>query len=358
MTALHDAAPAGPAGLDHVRTVADAVLYEGYLLYPYRASSDKNRSRWQFGVLGPPSASPGSFGEEPGMAMQCLLAPDGGTPPEVAIHLRFLQVQVREVQERGEDGGHTPVGALTVDGTQALSWDEAVECEIALPARALTRPYDRLHTVPGGEDVEPLTDAAGTPVGRIVRRREPLAARIRVEAVRDGDFVRLSVAVDNEHPDTAAGKDAAVRASLIGSHLIVQARGARFVSLLEPPEEAADAAARCGQRRCWPVLAGPAGDRGHRAGRADHPLRPPRGGRAESRSAVRLHRDRRDPHPAGHDDDRRGEGGGAGHRPAGPGDHRPLRRHVGRGPATAARPAARPARAGARTRTGSRRTRR
>ena len=40
--------------LELARAVADAVLYEGYLLYPYRASSAKNRSRWQFGVLGPP----------------------------------------------------------------------------------------------------------------------------------------------------------------------------------------------------------------------------------------------------------------------------------------------------------------
>ena len=37
--------------LDAVRRVADAVLYEGYILYPYRASAQKNRSRWQFGVL-------------------------------------------------------------------------------------------------------------------------------------------------------------------------------------------------------------------------------------------------------------------------------------------------------------------
>ena len=43
--------------LQQARTVADAVLYEGYLLYPYRASSDKNRARWQFGVLGPPGAA-------------------------------------------------------------------------------------------------------------------------------------------------------------------------------------------------------------------------------------------------------------------------------------------------------------
>jgi hypothetical protein len=248
--------PVGPVGLDHVRTVADAVLYEGYLLYPYRASSHKNQSRWQFGVLGPPSASPESFGEDPGMAMQCLLAAPAGTPASVTIHLRFLQLQVREVQRRDEDGGHTPVGSLTVDGVSVLSWDEAVEREISLPAQTLADPYDVLHTVPGGEDVEPLMDAHGTRVGRIVRRREPLTARIRTGATVDDGFVRLTVSVDNEHAETAAGKDAAIRASLIGSHLILRSHGARFVSLLDPPDEAAAAAARCRQRRCWPVLAG------------------------------------------------------------------------------------------------------
>ena len=40
---------------ESARAVADAVLYEGYLLYPYRRSSGKNRVRWQFGVLAPRS---------------------------------------------------------------------------------------------------------------------------------------------------------------------------------------------------------------------------------------------------------------------------------------------------------------
>ena len=39
--------------LEHARAVADAVLYEGYVLYPYRASAPKNRVRWQWGVLMP-----------------------------------------------------------------------------------------------------------------------------------------------------------------------------------------------------------------------------------------------------------------------------------------------------------------
>ena len=92
--------------IDAVRSVADAVLYEGYLLYPYRASSAKNRSRWQFGVLGPPNAAPAAFGEAPDMAMQCLLT-DGGT---VRIHLRFLHVQVRQVQRLDQHPVRAEVG--------------------------------------------------------------------------------------------------------------------------------------------------------------------------------------------------------------------------------------------------------
>src|SRR3954453_16422149 len=42
-----------PAGFAAARAVADAVLYGGYLLYPYRRSSGKNRVRFQFGVLAP-----------------------------------------------------------------------------------------------------------------------------------------------------------------------------------------------------------------------------------------------------------------------------------------------------------------
>ena len=47
---------------DRAHQVADAVLYEGYLLYPYRASSAKNQVRWQFGVLGPTGAAEAGVG--------------------------------------------------------------------------------------------------------------------------------------------------------------------------------------------------------------------------------------------------------------------------------------------------------
>jgi hypothetical protein len=244
--------------LAEVREIADAVLYEGYLLYPYRASSSKNQSRWQFGVLGPPTASAASFGEDPGMAMQCLLRPR--TPmPTVTIHLRFLQLQLREAQRPTTSGSHERVDALDVDGRSVLSWDEAVEREITLPDYALDGPAEFPLSFPGGDDIEPVTDQAGEPVGRIVRRRWPLDARLRADVEVDDGYYRLTISVDNEHADLVDTKDDAIRVSLIGAHLLVEAHDAEFVSLLEPPDEGARAAERCRQRRCFPVLAGAAG---------------------------------------------------------------------------------------------------
>ena len=40
---------------DVVRRIADAVLYEGYLLWPYRKSALKNQQRFTFGGVYPPA---------------------------------------------------------------------------------------------------------------------------------------------------------------------------------------------------------------------------------------------------------------------------------------------------------------
>jgi hypothetical protein len=250
--------------LDHVRSIADAVLYEGYLLYPYRATSSKNQSRWQFGVLGPPAATAESFGEAPRMSMQCLLARSEQTPgTRITAHLRFLQLQVRTVEEhRGDD--YVPVDELVVDGTSVLSWQEAFECEVALPTVELDTAFEGITrdpvrtpvSVPADEQVEPVLDSTGTTVGRIVRRRSALAAAVSIGAEPDDGYARLTVTVENTHPEEARSKDDAIRLSLIGAHVLVEAEAAQFVSLLEPSAAATAAAARCHQERCFPVLAG------------------------------------------------------------------------------------------------------
>ena len=52
------------ARMTTVEQIADAVLYEGYILYPYRASALKNGQRWNFGVLYPPSYAASQQGSD------------------------------------------------------------------------------------------------------------------------------------------------------------------------------------------------------------------------------------------------------------------------------------------------------
>src|SRR6201999_2408850 len=89
---------------ERARAVADAVLYEGYLLYPYRGTSSKNQSRWQFGVLGPPGAADAGLGEDDTLSAQFLV--DGAQAMTLVV--RFLQLQHRR-PEREVSDGFTPV---------------------------------------------------------------------------------------------------------------------------------------------------------------------------------------------------------------------------------------------------------
>jgi len=251
--------------LELARTVADAVLYEGYLLYPYRATSSKNHSRWQWGVLGPPGAAAAGLGEESSMSTQCLVR--GGVDAEVTVRLRlrFLQLQTRVVERVDpHDPAHfEPVSELSAGALTWMSWDEAVPHEIDLdPLRLVDLHGGRDFPVRmgAGEDVEVLQDEAGFVVGRIVRRRWPLEAVLHLNTTPIDGLVRLSIVVDNCASGTTIDKEQAIRSSFIGAHLLLAADQGGFVSLLEPPDDALAAAATCQQSRCWPVLTGQPGE--------------------------------------------------------------------------------------------------
>ena len=240
------------ANWDRARAVADAVLYEGYLLYPYRATSTKNQSRWQFGVLGPQGAADTGLGEDGTLSAQVLVR--SYRFPSTSGVVRFLQLQHRGVERDVGGGRFEPVDELTAGSQRWLSWDEAVECEISIePFRVTSLPRTCEISVPAGRDVEKVEG------GRIVRTRRSLHGLVAMSAEQDGDLLRLTFEVRNTAPP-AADKDEAIATSLIGTHLLIEVTEGEFVSLLEPPDSAARAVARCGQHRCFPVLAGPAGE--------------------------------------------------------------------------------------------------
>jgi hypothetical protein len=230
--------------LDAVRRIADAVLYEGYILYPYRASSQKNRSRWQFGVVMAPGYAAVDPSESSVTQSEWVLEHSG--QPAVQVILRFLQVQRRSTE--GVAG----------------SWDEAVEREIEFtfgPGELLGSDLAREFSVPGGEDREPSPDA-----GIAVRRREPLAGLVCVRTSPvPGPWraVRLQVRVENRSAaePAPAVRDDALPTALVAAHLIVTVTGGEFISMTDPPEWAKPAVAQCQNNGCWPVLADPDGGR-------------------------------------------------------------------------------------------------
>ncbi|HMH93644.1 MAG TPA: hypothetical protein VK586_21510, partial [Streptosporangiaceae bacterium] len=117
-----------PEHLAHARRVADAILYEGYLLYPYRQSSQKNQVRFQFGVLMPPGYFAVDPHESAASQTECLL--ECGDDAQVTVVARFLQFQDRIAFGIAADTGELhEVGALCVDGFDHTSWNEAAERE-------------------------------------------------------------------------------------------------------------------------------------------------------------------------------------------------------------------------------------
>jgi len=248
--------------LDAVAAVADAVLFEGYLLYPYRASAQKNRLRWQFGVLTPACPDDPRSGTEPSRnRTETLVEPVGAhLRLEVQLRLRCLQLQSRLLCT--PDGA--PVDELVIDGVRQLAFEEGtprqVDATLAL-ADLLAGPVTVPIRLPGSRVVEDLRDASGAPAGRLVRECWPVTGRIVVAATDlPGPYLvyrlRLDVINDGECAPSAP-REQQLRTALIAAHTLLAARRGAFLSLTDPPRWAEPYAAGCVNEHTWPVLAGP-----------------------------------------------------------------------------------------------------
>ena len=158
-------------GVEAGRAIADAVLFEGYLLYPYRASAAKNQVRWQFGVLFPRDWAAAQVSERSSSLTEVLLEPDHDAAVHVVV--RCLQVQSRRV-ERAVGERFEAVASMTVDGTELLGWDEGTVREattVVAVADLLAGERTVPIVLPADRSVEEVRDAAGALAGRIVRER-------------------------------------------------------------------------------------------------------------------------------------------------------------------------------------------
>jgi hypothetical protein len=238
--------------------IARAVLYEGYILYPYRPSV-KTRQRWNFGGVYPRTFSEAQSGADPWtMQVQCLFA---GNPGKVLkVDVRFLQLVNRTI-EKSTASGFERVQSLEFDGRDYAPWQEAIERSVEIEPIAAAglsaRPIRREFMFPEAETLEPLGTA-----GRLVRRRQRIdgAVLISVRPV-DGIF-QLTVQVANEsHLDDSDkdDRDEALMRSFASTHIALGITGGAFVSSTDPPEPFKAAVGDCSNTGCWPVLIGEPG---------------------------------------------------------------------------------------------------
>lgn len=256
-----------------VERIARTVLYEGYNLYPYRASSVKNQRRFNFGVLAPQAFSAASNDTERcNSQTECLVLGDEHTTIDVTA--RFLQLEARDISDvhaasNENPAAYLPVASLEVDGELYSSWQEAVEREVVAQALALhtlvTVPQQVDFVIDGLRRSEPIHDAGGQVAGEIARRRWRLQGTMEIAAAIVGDgLARVTVRVLNTTPfddPTQRTREEALVQSLVSAHTVLRVHDGEFVSLLEPPDEYRAAAAACSNVGTWPVLVGPEGER-------------------------------------------------------------------------------------------------
>ena len=224
---------------DPLRRIANAVLYEGYVLWPYRKSATKNQRRWTFGGVYPRAHSAAHPDDRWTMQTQCLVE---GPEPRVEALVRFLHVVERRLAGGGRD-----VDELTIDGVRHVAWDEATEREVRAPG-----PIE----IPAGESEE---DLGG---GTLVRSWRSLAGEVEIlaEALAE-DLRRVTVRIANTTPFAGTDREEALRQTFCSTHTILTVDGGTFVSLTDPPAELRDEAERCRNEGTWPVLVGAPGER-------------------------------------------------------------------------------------------------
>jgi hydrogenase maturation protease len=286
--------------LSLVEKIADAVLYEGYILYPYRPSAVKNQQRWNFGALCPESYSVAQGGTEAWtMQTECLVQGSGNTTLDVKV--RFLHLLTREVgvlnadcEQRIADGDDSQiqpsisdsdlrvVASLEVNGKLFQTWQEAVERDVHLPgfrlSEAMAQTQRLTFTFPPGREVEVLRDENGGQIaGCIIRRQQAIEGAIEVRVEECGMRInepahlssnpqsfKITVSILNLTPFEDAGqksRDEALMRSFVSTHTILGVHVGEFASLLDPPEALSEIAASCSNIGTYPVLVGEEGTR-------------------------------------------------------------------------------------------------
>ncbi|HZQ19352.1 MAG TPA: hypothetical protein VFA90_11555 [Terriglobales bacterium] len=247
---------------DLAKKVADAVLYEGYMLYPYRFSAIKNRQRWSFGILYPPEYAEVRAGTERShMHSECLLQARGSAA--LQVQLRFLHLVSTHASHRAEE--HlTPADTDHGDAELAQSWNEGNERSVEFEVSEIPGEHQLDFDFPEALTTEPSRDETTCSPVTIVRMQARVRGSLSISADKISDqLLKITLDVNNMTPSIShtSDRDAALLRSLVSAHVVLAVTGGQFVSLLDPPTDLHDAAQACKNVGNFPVLVGASGER-------------------------------------------------------------------------------------------------
>lgn len=243
------------------RKIADAILYEGYMLYPYRPSAIKNRQRWSFGILYPPGFIEVENGtERSSMHSECLLEIKGDA--RLQIQLRFLQL-MRQNAISSPERSLAPTGSkMATDISESA--DKAIERSAEFELPSLGGEHRFAFEFPETHSEEPIGIGATAFESDTGHKRQHLRGTLSVSTytISDG-ILKLTVEANNVTwlASDSADRHSALFRSLLSAHMIWSVTGGEFVSLLEPPKNLQEAARTCRNVGNFPVLLGSDGDR-------------------------------------------------------------------------------------------------
>ncbi len=183
------------------RAVADAVLYEGFLLYPYSKSALKNQMPFQFGVVMPQGY--GDPSEPPSIHSQFVYCVGDASDARIDGMLRFLRIAEHPVEEE-----------------------------------------------------VPFSFSPGAAFG-FCFTTSSLRGEVNVAVECDGDVSVLTLEIVNHTAaDAVDSRNEALRGAFVSTHLVLEAQAGSFSSMIDPPAFAAPAIARCVNDRLHPILTG------------------------------------------------------------------------------------------------------
>jgi hypothetical protein len=251
-----------------VDQIVKAILYEGYMLYPYRPSAVKNMRRFNFGLVYPRAYSETQGGAEAWtMQTECLVK--GSAETRVTVRIRFLRLVARSIRKMGIEGAMEEVERLEVGGKVFQPWQEAAEETLELSEfNALVLacgPTQWPFRLSATLEKEEIRDESGANVGIVLRHKKCVSGKIQLAAKQlDEGVFKLTAKIANTSrlafPKPLSREDTLTQC-LVSAHTILTVREGEFISCIDPPEIYRDFVGACQNIGTWPVLVGELGKR-------------------------------------------------------------------------------------------------